>query len=239
MKQLQLDDIDQILGRNIIPASIIYLPSSLVATIEDPEKREMLLPFLDRAFLIEKEGKNYFLADDGSKAVHQVLKKPSMLKDNVLRLLQYRERTSPETFGYILDHYFEIVSAYSHIAKWLAANAGTHMANVGKILEQAFDMQADAFAKHELEIMERFSTGAIKVEDRSIGLALEENSTEISKMMKEQPPAAKMAVSTGTMSQSTMNRKRSLSSETIEGVEREILETIFNIKCDADEGQKR
>lgn len=157
-----IGDIYVAFGKNFLCASMMYLPSTILEVVDEPEKK-LFEDYVDNIFIIERNGDNYFLDGNQKLCTIHVLSKKALLDENIFLLLRYREEHSGASFDYILKKYMEQLEGYSYFTQWLLDNASAYIKDMTKDAKNGFELQCNAFVAHEMELRAQFPMEAHKI----------------------------------------------------------------------------
>jgi len=155
---------------NFLKGSILYLPKHVVNLIDKKKIKEDLIDFSNRIFIIEIDGGNYFVDDENNSCVIHILKKRTLLEDNIYQLLTLKADESLDTFNYVLEKYLKQLAGYIYCSHWFCLNAESDIDNLTKEILNALELQHNNFKAHQEEIFKRFN----KNKDLHVAINLEE-----------------------------------------------------------------
>ena len=151
-----LNEIYNVFSKNFLSATILYLPLNIVDLIEKDKDKETLKRYSNKIFLIELNGNNYFIDDEKQNCVIHIIKKKTLLDDNVYRLLTFKEEESVSTFNFIVEKYLEQLAGYIYISNWLYLNAPSDIKNLTKEAMTSLKIQYNTFKGHQGDVLSRF-----------------------------------------------------------------------------------
>ena len=157
-----IGDIYMAFGKNFLCASMMYLPSTILEVVDEPEKK-LFKDYVDSIFIIERNGDNYFLNENQKLCTLKILPKKMLLDENIFLLLRYREEHSKAGFGYIFKKYKEQLEGYRYFTKWLFDNASTYIKDMTNDAKNGFELQYNTFMTHENELKAQFPVEVRKI----------------------------------------------------------------------------
>jgi hypothetical protein len=145
---------------------IYYIPSELI-TGEILNQIENDIPdsFFDELSLFEIEKGVFLINNEDALAINKkLLKKRSLLENNLFLLLQKKTEITSIEFEFILQKYFDQLVFFLFITNWLVSNIKKYHKDVSSLpLIGSFKLQHEYLSSHTKEISNYFA-GIIDIE---------------------------------------------------------------------------
>ena len=134
---------------------LFFIPKSIIPINELSEFRNIKTEdlFNTIVFLSENNSTEKVLA---IKDCIPLLEKASILNYNTIKLIDKKENTSPLQFSTLLESYIMHLRFYTFITKWMNENVTFHC-DANKKIKGYFQLQADCFQYHKVQIENKFS----------------------------------------------------------------------------------
>ena len=134
---------------------LFFIPKSIIPLSELSEFRNINTEdfFNTIVFLSENNSTEKVLA---IKDCIPLLEKASILNYNTITLIDKKEHTSPLQFSTLLESYIMHLRFYTFITKWMNENVTFHC-GANKKIKGYFQLQADCFQDHKVQIENKFS----------------------------------------------------------------------------------
>lgn len=138
---------------NLCSAGIYYIPKALMERANDTASID-LLPFANKIFLIENNGRNYFVEQEPVR-IH-IMKKQLLLDENIYKLLELLETSQGPKTNFVLERYGTYVEGMAMMGKWFVEHVEDDILTITKDQRNAFVQQRDIFERHMQELNDRF-----------------------------------------------------------------------------------
>ncbi|APQ18813.1 hypothetical protein [Maribacter hydrothermalis] len=134
---------------------LFFIPKSIIPLSELSEFRNIKTEdfFNTIVLLSENNATEKVLA---IKDCTPLLEKASILNYNTIALMDIKENASSLQFSTLLESYIMHLRFYSFISKWMNENVINHC-DANKKIKGYFQLQADCFQYHKLQIENKFS----------------------------------------------------------------------------------
>lgn len=153
----QFEDILKKLYQNMLLASILYFPKQFFETANLDWTLSTglnLMDYSNKVLVFEKNGNVYFVEDE--LPYLEVLKKRLLLDDNILFLLNLKEKQSNESFDFIIEKYLGHLNLFVSISSWLLEHVANDVATLSDNCLSSFKVQHEIFSGHSMDIIRRF-----------------------------------------------------------------------------------
>ncbi|WP_132704228.1 hypothetical protein [Winogradskyella wandonensis] len=223
-----IDNLYISLIQNFFRATILYLPNTLVDVIEDESDKETLYPHTNKAFIIERNGNNYFLSPEQQSLSH-VSHKRIVLEDNMFKLLRYKDEATPSSFQFLLEKYLEQLKGCIYIFEWLYEHIDAYLVTSETDFKKTFELQVNILIEHLKSVKIRFG---VQKEDKDVNTIAYEALEELEKIVTEKELSKAFSKTPAANSHRTSKKLylKMLKQETMKKSEQSILESVFNVK---------
>lgn len=133
---------------------LFFIPKDLIPT-DNLEKFNIIEKekFFDRTIIYNQDSQ--INGAISSWDYVQVLQKPTLLGNNMLRLVDEEASLNPSQFNTLLEKYSMHLRFYLFISKWMAEHINAHCI-IDKNIHGYFEFQKDAYQNHKREVEIKF-----------------------------------------------------------------------------------
>jgi len=149
-------NIQEQLVSNISKKYLFYFPSSIYSEIENSVIAGMIPYETYDIILYNKDKVGAIAYDLENIATADILNKNSLLKNNLLLLIDSKTKVSANAFKFILDDYMNLINSHVYITNWLFNNVKKKFPELSNIMFNAFKNQSNFFNQHSLQLEQHF-----------------------------------------------------------------------------------
>lgn len=158
------------------------------------------------------------------------INKSIQLETQIIKLIEFKDNSSPTLFKFIFDKYYTLVSTFDFVSNWMNENFIKYFNPFELKTEKTlFQFQAEAFKSHLNYLNENFKTITPKPKpQKEITQFLQNEYSSLNIIPSSQPTAAAIkAPATSTPTPAKKNNKKQ--PITAEEARNYLLETVFNV----------
>jgi len=224
------DDIQNYLSKNLFLASVFYLPSHVLDLIFDGrEKDNILYNYVDKVFVVESNGDNYFI-DNDIQIINKGLSKKNVLDRNLIRLFELEAYSTIKVFQFIAKGYMEKINSLYEISNYYVKNVGKDIQYSGKHIKSTFEIQHESIEKHMIDLNGKLNFN-VSVSNLN-SMSIVDYGMDFMSNMNKEDKNIELFQSQYNLMQKKQDKKstiRKLKRSTLLLSEDLILESIFNI----------
>lgn len=224
------EDIQNYLSKNLFLASTLYLPSHVLdALFDGKEEDNILYDYVNKVFIVESNGYNYFIEDDIPIGINSLSKK-TILDKNLIRLFELETERTIKVFQFIANDYMEKINGLYEISNYYISNVDNDIKYSGKHIKRAFEIQHESIKKHITDLKGKLSFNTVFSNSNPMSL-LDNGMDFLNKMTSEEKNKELLQKQYNLMLNKRDKKSitRKLKRNTLLLSEDLILESIFNV----------
>jgi len=145
----------EILNERANRLTLFYFPYQLFPNLTDEEKKQLESEqIFGELYLYQKKKQTIIIKNSLSNI--ELFNKKDILDNNILKLIEIKEKGKDKSFSFILERYISRIKGWEYIHDWLNNNFNNNIVGDQESKKYLFQFQLDTFRTHLEEIQQHF-----------------------------------------------------------------------------------